>query len=274
MPQARHRIFIVGIRRGLRRRFLSPSPTTGGTPVTAREALERPFLGSVWNAEEPQVSAVNVERLKYIQPGETLWDAQAKPGFPDHLRLDVAPEHQFRGLYRRLNPDRPTWTIVARGGGGSKGYHWYENRSLNNRERARLQGFPDDFRFLGGFGSIRSQVGMAVPPPAGKVICEALLKTLAGIRYDSVSTNLLRKREAPPLGRPRRLEAKSDARRAQLYRRRRVTEKELLVTVLERAARAGMTAPLSLEDQIVLARFIKRSTGWDMPVVSPAEAAE
>ena len=43
-------------------------------------------------------------------------------------------------------------------------YHWSEPRALTNRERARLQTFPDGFRFTGGRGSVRRQIGMAVPP--------------------------------------------------------------------------------------------------------------
>ena len=67
-------------------------------------------------------------------------------------------------VYRRLNPDEPSKTIIASGGGGTWGYHYPEPRALTNRERARLQGFPDDFIFDGKFGEIRKQIGNAVPP--------------------------------------------------------------------------------------------------------------
>ena len=65
-------------------------------------------------------------------------------------------------------------------------YHWSENRALTNRERARLQTFPDDYVFVGGKESVRCQIGMAIPPEGMKHILMAVLKTFAGIDYPSV----------------------------------------------------------------------------------------
>ena len=48
-------------------------------------------------------------------------------------------------VYRRIKRDEPAKTIIAAGGGGTWGYHYPEPRPLTNRERARLQSFPDDF---------------------------------------------------------------------------------------------------------------------------------
>ena len=69
-------------------------------------------------------------------------------------------------------------------------YHWEEPRALTNRERARLQTFPDNYEFIGSRESIRKQIGMAIPPQGAKVILEAILKTLAGIDYEFVEPNL------------------------------------------------------------------------------------
>jgi len=93
-------------------------------------------------------------------------------------------------IYRRLHPDQPSYTITGSGGGGTHGYHYKEHRALTNRERARIQTFPDDFIFIGKKESVRRQIGMAVSPHMSKILFESILKTFAGIDYDSIPANL------------------------------------------------------------------------------------
>ena len=64
-------------------------------------------------------------------------------------------------------------------------YHWEENRALTNRERARLQTFPDNYNFAGSKESVRKQIGMAVPAEGARVIFEAILRTFKGEEYPS-----------------------------------------------------------------------------------------
>ena len=89
-----------------------------------------------------------------------------------------------------MDPNRPAFTITGSGGGGTHGYHWEENRALTNRERARIQTFPDDFEFIGSKESVRRQIGMAVPPKLAEVIFTALLKTLHDIPYEWIKPNI------------------------------------------------------------------------------------
>jgi len=82
-------------------------------------------------------------------------------------------------IYRRIHPLKPSYTVVAYGGGGTWSYHYERNRSaLTNRERARLQTFPDDFLFSGNRSKIRAQIGEAVPPLLSKRIGEIITKYL------------------------------------------------------------------------------------------------
>lgn len=180
IPQARHRIVIVGIRNDLGLTFRVPEPS--GKVQTCRDAIENPPIPSdAFNNELTAQSARVVERLSYIKPGENAWTAD----LPKRLRLNVSGA-QLSQIYKRLDPTRPAYTITGSGGGGTHVYHWKENRALTNRERARLQTFPDDFEFVGSKESVRKQIGMAVPPRGAQIILEAVLKTLSGVGYKAV----------------------------------------------------------------------------------------
>lgn len=145
VPQIRHRIIIVGIRSDIGLEYKVPAPTYEGHPRTAREALEDPPIPkNAANQERTKQSPAVVERLQYIGPGENAWS----PNVPERLRLKVKGA-RLSQIYRRLDPDKPSYTITASGGGGTHGYHWSEPRALSNRERARIQTFPDDFVFEG-----------------------------------------------------------------------------------------------------------------------------
>lgn len=184
VPQARHRMIIVGIRKDLPYEFEIPSPEDYPTK-TCKEALENPCIPSdAANNEQTRQSHIVVERLKHIKPGENAWTAN----LPDYLKLNVSGA-KISQIYKRLDPSKPAYTVTGSGGGGTHIYHYSEDRALTNRERARLQTFPDDFVFIGSKESVRKQIGMAVPPQGARIIFEAILKTFSGIPYKSVPSN-------------------------------------------------------------------------------------
>ena len=178
IPQMRHRIIIVGVRKDLNLIFNIPRPTHVGNYISAKEALEKPPIGPlVKNNDFIKVSGKVAERLKYIKPWRNIWNSD----MPEDLKIHSAT--QLSHIYRRLHKNKPSYTITGSGGGGTYGYHWKENRPLTNRERARLQTFPDDFVFVGNVGSVRRQIGMAVPPKMSRLIFESVIKTLFKIPY-------------------------------------------------------------------------------------------
>lgn len=184
VPQARHRILIVGIRNDLYDtgiHFHVPAPTTPNSEnyKTAQEAIENPPIPKdAFNNEIPKTTKRVAERLSYIPEGENAWYI----GIPEYLRLHVKGA-KLSSIYKRLDHTKPAYTVTGSGGGGTHMYHWKENRALTNRERARLQTFPDNYRFIGSKESVRKQIGMAVPPEGAKVVLRAVLDTFAGVSY-------------------------------------------------------------------------------------------
>ena len=187
VPQARHRVIIVGIREDLPYEFRIPSTKLyRECDVTCRNAIENPPIPQdALNNEKTAQSAKVVERLRHIKPGQNAFTAD----LPEELQLNVKGA-KISQIYKRLDPTKPAYTVTGSGGGGTHIYHWSEPRALTNRERARLQTFPDTYYFQGSKESVRKQIGMAVPCQGAKIIFEAILKTFAGIPYESMEPNL------------------------------------------------------------------------------------
>lgn len=216
VAQMRHRYIIVGIRKDLNLTFKVPAPTHV-TPVTASEKLAEKYDVEPKNNEILKQDYRVEERLLFTPPWHNAWclDKILKmnrrlrrrylkenlPWFDEKLAKCSDMEIEYRLLrcklnckkarmshiYRRLHPDKPAYTLTGSGGGGTHGYHWEECRALTNRERARLQSFPDDFFFCGSTPQVRKQIGMAVPPLGAKIIFSAILKTFKGIKYEALS---------------------------------------------------------------------------------------
>jgi DNA (cytosine-5)-methyltransferase 1 len=182
VPQTRHRVFIVGVRRDLGITFRPPAPTHPLHAISCQEAMEEPPIapGTANHAERRLTPAV-VARLAHIRRGENIWQAQELGRIPTELRIKATGAAMSQ-IYRRLDPTLPSYTVTGSGGGGTYVYHWDEPRMLTNRERARLQTFPDDFAFEGRTAAVRRQIGMAVPPRAAALIIGALLEDLTGSR--------------------------------------------------------------------------------------------
>ena len=85
-----------------------------------------------------------------------------------------------RYVYGRLAPDKPSATITARFDSFTRGRfgHPYENRNITLREGARLQTFPDTFKFLGNQESIAALIGNAVPPTLATLVAQQVVGTL------------------------------------------------------------------------------------------------
>jgi DNA (cytosine-5)-methyltransferase 1 len=191
VPQHRARLFVVGLRD--RERFAWPTPTRRNTvrdaigdlpEVPGGQRLEivgypgKPITELQQRLRRgvptDQRSLVHDHMTRAVRPDDAEAFAIMRPGqiytdLPAHLqryRNDI-----FSDKYKRLEWDELGRTITAH---IAKDGYWYihpsQNRTLSIREAARLQTFPDWYRFS-GYPSVRyRQVGNAVPP----LLAEAL----------------------------------------------------------------------------------------------------
>jgi len=110
------------------------------------------------------------EILSLVPHGGSVMD------LPIHLR----PKSFFKNTYARLLPSTPSPTITRNFGtpSSSRCIHPYQDRALSTREGARLQGFPDSYKFHGSKSSKNLQIGNAVPPIFGEILAKQFLRSV------------------------------------------------------------------------------------------------
>ena len=136
VPQMRERVFIIGVKDGFA--FEHPKPVE--RRMTAQEAI-----GDLESARED-------DEFSHI------WSKASK-----------SPEQGSR----RLAADKPSTTIRAEHHGNIQ-WHYALDRRISLREAARLQSFPDEFRFTSRMRETERQIGNAVPPALAWHIASAV----------------------------------------------------------------------------------------------------
>ncbi len=107
--------------------------------------------------------------------GEVAWQYEKRR--PGSIRYSL---DSFSDKYRKIHPRRPSPTIPSHLHRDSNSFvHPFEGRGITPREAARLQSFPDDYVFLGGFGPSFIQIGNAVPPVLAEKIARPILSLVA-----------------------------------------------------------------------------------------------
>jgi DNA (cytosine-5)-methyltransferase 1 len=91
-------------------------------------------------------------------------------------RYDLA--NTFNGKFRRLSWNHPSLTVDTRFGSPRYFLHPEANRGLTVREAARIQGFPDNYRFEGSDAQKYRMIGNAVPPPMAATLARLALALL------------------------------------------------------------------------------------------------
>jgi DNA (cytosine-5)-methyltransferase 1 len=210
VPQTRRRLLITGNTLGQEIRW--PDKTHESSPITVWEAIgDLPIVAHGHREDEmpyePRCKRNAYRRFmrrganRVLYNHQTRWhneqDLAAFAWLTEGGKYAQLPREYkryrddiFRDKYWKLYRDRPSWTIEAHIGKDTY-RHIYPSReggpepprTISVREAARLQSFPDRFRFLGPFTRQFYQVGNAVPPLLARALAEAILPgVLTGMR--------------------------------------------------------------------------------------------
>jgi DNA (cytosine-5)-methyltransferase 1 len=126
--------------------------------------------------------------------GEVIIEGSAKY---ERLRDSIVPPYdagKFPNKWRKIWPDQPARTLMAHLGKDGYSHIHYDSlqaRTISVREAARLQSFPDGFKFSGTMNPAFRQIGNAVPPLMAKALAMTIAKTLAEVekeKHESVRT--------------------------------------------------------------------------------------
>lgn len=210
VPQERYRAFIVGSRDHPPSDAFPPKRThynqraLGSTDILFEEYVENPKprrtvmdaiadlpapIGTAIRNESGPLdlhfgrnpTSISAQRYRAVPPGGNRFDLQRNAP-------EITPQCWIRkksggtDLFGRLWWDRPSVTIRTEFFKPEKGryLHPIAHRPITHREAARLQSFPDDFRFKGSKIEIARQIGNAVPPLLGEAVARSVYALLIG----------------------------------------------------------------------------------------------
>jgi DNA (cytosine-5)-methyltransferase 1 len=152
-------------------------------PLTDYQKHMRQSSDAIWNHVSRPLSPLALSVIEHLGPGQGLRSLPPEK-LPERFnKMRRIANGQLRRdcttLYHRLSPSRPSYTITCYFTNVSAGAftHPFENRSITPREAARLQSFPDCYKFVGA--SIPRQIGNAVPPLLAEAVGAELIEHLA-----------------------------------------------------------------------------------------------
>ena len=178
VPQKRERIILVGIRKDIDVKYNYPKQHT--KVYNLIDALKK---GDLYDCDVPKS-----EGSKYPEHKKVVLDLVPPKGYWRNLPLDIQKEYMGKSFYlgggktgiaRRIAWDEPSLTLTCSPAQKqTERCHPEETRPFTVREYARIQTFPDDWKFIGSISQQYKQIGNAVPCNLGQEIGYSVVKFL------------------------------------------------------------------------------------------------
>lgn len=171
VPQKRERVFIVATRKDLPNTYKYPEEFDYFVPLEV--ALK---------------DCPSSEGQEYPKRKKEIMDMVPQGGYWKDLPIEIQKEYMKGSFYlgggktgtaRRLSMKEPSLTLVTSPAQGqTERCHPIETRPLTIRESARIQTFPDSWKFSGSLGSQYKQIGNAVPVNLAYHVGKSVVKYL------------------------------------------------------------------------------------------------
>lgn len=178
VPQKRERLILVGIRKDIELQYEYPKPYK--KVYNLRDALKK---GELFDSIVPKSFGANYPKSKI----EVL-DLVPQKGYWRDLPLRIQKKFMGGSFYlsggktgiaRRIGWDEPCLTLTCSPAQKqTERCHPDETRPFTVREYARIQTFPDDWKFEGSIAQQYKQIGNAVPVNLGKEVGYSIIKFL------------------------------------------------------------------------------------------------
>lgn len=166
VPQKRERVIFIGVRKDIKKDICFPEETHNpeGTDGKQKWVSVREAIDDLKNKEE------DTSILQHIFTDHS-------PAFIEKIKntpIGKSVNPKYQEAFFRCYPEKPSTTVKENHGGVF--VHYEKNRVMTPRELARLQSFPDDFKFCGSKSNILVQLGNAVPCGLSHAIAKEIKK--------------------------------------------------------------------------------------------------
>lgn len=181
VPQKRERVILVGIRKDIDIQYEYPKPHNKIYNLV--DALKK---GELYDSNVPKSDGA-----KYPEHKKAVLDLVPQKGYWRDLPIGIQKEYMGKSFYlgggktgiaRRIGWDEPSLTLTCSPAQKqTERCHPEETRPFTVREYARIQTFPDDWKFMGSVSQQYKQIGNAVPCNLGQEIGYSIIKFLNNV---------------------------------------------------------------------------------------------